>query len=204
MKSKIEIVLLMAMGIAFAAPQASFAEVITGQPAPDFSLTDVEGSPRSLSKYDGKYRVLEWTNPECPFVKKHYSSGNMQRLQETSVGQGVVWLSINSSAPGKQGNFPPERWRQILEERRSAANATLLDPEGKVGKLYGAQTTPHLFIVDPKGILIYQGAIDSIASADPADVPKARNHVQAALEEAMAGKPVSVSSTQSYGCSVKY
>ena len=197
--------LFLMLGLALSSARAAAAdELAFGNPAPEFTLTDVEGNPRSLSDFDGKYRVLEWTNPDCPFVKKHYDTGNMQALQKEYQTRGVVWLTINSSAPGKQGHYPPEQWRRILAEKGSAATATLLDPDGTVGRLYGAKTTPHMFIVNPEGLLIYSGAIDDIASTDPADVSRSTNYVRTALSEAIAGKAVSITSTKSYGCSVKY
>ena len=180
------------------------AEIETGEPAVNFSLNDVHGKAHSLSDYEGKYRVLEWTNHECPFVKKHYSSNNMQSLQKKYAARGVVWLTINSSAPGKQGHFSTGEWKSLLQEKGSRATATLLDPDGTVGRTYSAKTTPHLFIVSPEGFLIYQGAIDDVSSTNPDDIPDARNYVAQALDEAMSGKPVSMESTRAYGCSVKY
>lgn len=180
------------------------AEAIVGQAAPDFSLTDTHGQAHTLSAQRGKFVVLEWTNYECPFVRKHYGSGNMQKLQKQYAGRGVVWFSVNSSVPGKQGNFTSEKWNELIGEMGAAPAAVLLDPDGEAGKLYGAQTTPHMFVVNPDGVLIYQGAIDDIPGTDPSDIPKAKNFVQAALDEAMAGKPVSVPAAKSYGCSVKY
>lgn len=183
---------------------SGFAEIQTGSKAPEFSLQDINGQSRSLSEFSGKYVVLEWINHSCPFVVKHYNSGNMQNLQKTYTDKGVVWLSINSSAAGKQGNMSPEDWKKTQAEKNSAATGTLLDPDGTVGKLYGAQTTPHMYIVNPEGNLIYQGAIDSVESTDAADIPKSQNYVQSALDEAMSGKTVSTPSTKAYGCSVKY
>lgn len=180
------------------------AEVTTGQSAPDFSLTDSNGQTHSLSQYKGKYVVLEWLNHDCPFVVKHYGSGNMQALQKEYTAKDVTWLSINSSAPGKEGNKPPAQTNQLTQDKGAAPTAVLLDENGAVGKTYGAKTTPHMFIIDPAGVLIYQGAIDSKASFDQADIASAKNYVKAALDEAMAGQPVSDASTKSYGCSVKY
>lgn len=180
------------------------AEPAVGEKAPNFKLTDVTGKERSLSDFSGRYVVLEWTNHDCPFVVKHYSTGNMQKLQADYKAKNVVWLTINSSAPGKQGNYSPEKWIEILAEKKSAAMATLLDPDGKVGRLYGAQTTPHMFIIDPAGVLIYQGAIDSIKSTDTDDLEFAENYVRAALDAALSGNAVRESSTKAYGCSVKY
>ncbi len=176
----------------------------TGKPAPDFSLTDIHGTSVSLEKLRGKTVVLEWINHGCPFVKKHYDSGNMQALQKEFTAKGVVWLSVCSSAKGKQGHLSPADWRTIEKEKGGAASSILLDESGKVGTLYGAKTTPHLFIIDPAGRLIYQGAIDNNPSADPADVKGAANFVRSALNESLAGKPVSIAETKPYGCGVKY
>ena len=183
---------------------AAFADVTIGQPAPNFTLTDVSGQARSLSDYKGQFVVLEWLNPDCPFVKKHYESDNMQALQKKSMDKGVVWLTINSSAAGKEGNYPPEQLKKLLEDQDSHPTALFTDSDGTVGKLYGAKTTPHMFVVNPEGNVVYQGAIDSVPSADKEDVAGAQNYVQAALDEAMAGKAVSAPTTKSYGCSVKY
>lgn len=187
-----------------AATVSAFAEAEVGRPAPAFSLADVDGQTHTLAEHAGKHVVLEWTNYECPFVKKHYESGNMQKLQEAYTAKGVVWLSVNSSAPGKQGNFTPEEWKKRSAEWKSKASAILLDPDGQTGKDYGAKTTPHVFVVNPQGTLVYQGAIDDKPGTDPAEIQGARNHVQAALDESMAGNPVTEASTKSYGCSVKY
>lgn len=178
--------------------------VTVGGQAPDFTLKDIYGRSHSLSDYRGKYVVLEWTNYECPFVKKHYNSFNMQELQRKLTAEGVVWLSINSSAPGKQGHFSPAEWQRLSHEKGVVATAILLDSDGRVGRAYGAKTTPHMFVIDPQGSVIYQGAIDSIPSTDTADIPIAKNYVVQALKEARAGEPVSQPSTQPYGCSVKY
>lgn len=180
------------------------AQVESNQPAPEFTLKDTNGNDVSLSQFKGKYVVLEWLNYDCPFVKKHYGSGNMQNLQKTYTDKGVAWLSIASSAPGTEGYYQADDINKMNQERKGAATAILLDPTGQVGKLYGAQTTPHMFVIDPKGVLIYQGAIDDIRTPNPDDVAKAKNYVSAALDEAMAGKPVTTASTKSYGCSVKY
>lgn len=175
-----------------------------GEAAPEFTLNSVEGNKHSLSEFKGKFVVLEWTNYDCPFVKKHYVSDNMQSLQREFAEKGVIWLSVNSSAPGKQGHFTPEEWKKRISDWSVAATAVLLDPDGQVGRAYGAKTTPHIFIVDPDGELIYAGAIDDKPSTDPADIPGAKNYVRAALEQALAGEPVEIPSTPSYGCSVKY
>ena len=185
-------------------PPAKAASASVGQAAPDFTLSDSQGGQRSLSSLKGKFVVLEWVNYDCPFVQKHYGSGNMQKLQKTYTGKGVVWLSVNSSAPGKQGNFPPADINAKLKERSASPSAYLLDPDGTVGKAYGARTTPHMYVISPQGTLLYAGGIDDKPSTDQADVATARNLVAAALDEAMAGKPVTTASSQPYGCAVKY
>ena len=179
-------------------------QAAVGQPAPAFSLPDTEGQPRSLADFTGEWVVLEWSNHECPFVRKHYGSGNMQQLQATHTARGVIWLTIVSSAPGKQGYVTAEQANAIRRERGDHQTAMLLDADGAVGQRYGAKTTPHLFIIDPAGVLVYAGAIDDTPSTDPADVATANNYVTRALEEALSGQPVSVAQTPSYGCSVKY
>ena len=179
-------------------------QVAVGQPAPDFTLSDTMGGTQALSALKGRFVVLEWVNLDCPFVKKHYGTGNMQKLQKQYTEKGVAWLAVSSSAEGKQGNYPPKKWNAMMKDRGAAATAVLLDPDGKVGKLYGAKTTPHLFVINPEGTLIYQGAMDDNPSFEPETVKGAKNYVQAALDSAMAGKPVETPSTQAYGCSVKY
>ncbi|MCC6764596.1 MAG: thioredoxin family protein [Deltaproteobacteria bacterium] len=175
-----------------------------GEPAPAFSATDLDGKTRTLSEFKGRYVVLEWHNRGCPFVKKHYDSGNMQRLQKELTGKGAVWLSIISSAPGKQGYVTAAEEKQYLAAKHAAPTTVLFDPEGIVGRAYGAKTTPHMFVIDDKGVLVYAGAIDDNPSADAADAATAKNYVRAAHEEASAGKPVSTASTAPYGCGVKY
>lgn len=175
-----------------------------GAPAPDFALTDSAGVKHSLSEYKGKYVVLEWTNPGCPFVKKHYDSGNMEKLQAEYTKKGVVWLTIDSSAPGEQGFLAGEDAKKAREQYYKDSTALLLDPEGKVGHEYHATNTPDMYIVSPEGNLIYEGAIDSIPSADKADLTKATNYVQTNLDAVLDGKPVSEPVTKAYGCSVKY
>ncbi|HUR41463.1 MAG TPA: redoxin domain-containing protein [Verrucomicrobiae bacterium] len=183
-------------GAASAAPQLN-------QPAPAFKLAGSDGKQHSLADYKGKYVVLEWTNHECPFVKKHYA-GNMQMLQKDLTRKGAVWLSIVSSAPGKQGAVDAAKATELTLARGAAPTVVLLDPNGEAGRAYEAKTTPHMYIVAPDGKLIYMGGIDSIPSSDAADIPKATQYVQVALTEAMAGKPVTNASTRPYGCSVKY
>lgn len=175
-----------------------------GKAAPAFTLKDAEGVERSLAEFKGKFVVLEWVNFGCPFVKKHYGAGNMQGLQAEYTGKGVTWLAICSSAPGKQGYFAGEELKTQIAERKSAATFYLTDVEGKVGRMYGAKTTPHMYVIDPAGALVYIGGIDDIPSADAEDIPKAKNYVRLALDAVLAGKPVASSSSQPYGCSVKY
>jgi peroxiredoxin len=182
---------------ALAAPQV-------GQPAPNFKLNDASGRIVSLSDYRGKTVVLEWNNPGCPFVKKHYDSGNMQRTQAAAARDGAVWLTINSGAAGKQGHMNGAEARSFVSAQKAQPAAYLLDPKGVVGKGYDAKTTPHIFVIDPRGTLVYAGGIDDKPTADKADIAGARNHVLAALGELKAGKPVSVSTSRPYGCSVKY
>jgi hypothetical protein len=178
--------------------------VDTGAAAPGFTLTDVDGKTRSLSDHKGKWVVLEWVNHGCPFVEKHYGSGNMQALQSNFTSKGVVWLSIGSSAKGKEGFLSPAEWQQVIQEKNAAPTAVLLDGDGKTGRAYGAKTTPHMFVINPEGKLVYQGAIDSVPGTDPAEIAGAKNYVRQALEESLAGQPVSEPKTKPYGCSVKY
>lgn len=196
--------LLIAVLMLSASGSFARAEVKIGEAAPDFSLTDTKGAQVSLSQYKGKYIVLEWFNYDCPFVVKHYGCGNMQNLQKEYMAKDVVWLSINSSAEGKEGHYSAEQTNQMASERNVASTAILSDSNGEVGNLYGAQTTPHMYIINPDGILIYQGAIDDKPSADAADIATSKNYVKAALDEAMNGQAVTDSATKSYGCSVKY
>ena len=183
---------------------AAQAAVQTNEPAPDFTLTDTNGKMYKLSDYKGKFVILEWVNFECPFVKKHYQSGNMQSLQKDMTAQDIVWFSINSSAEGKQGYYQPAEINEIMENSNANPTAYLLDTSGEVGQLYGAKTTPHMFIIDPKGILLYQGAIDDKPTFDLQDIATAKNYVQTALSAAMAGQKIADSITTPYGCSVKY
>jgi peroxiredoxin len=185
-----------------AAPAVAAVQV--GKPAPNFKANDVNGRVVSLSDFRGKTVVLEWNNPECPFVRKHYSSGNMQKTQAAAKKDGVVWLSINSSAPGKQGHVNGAEAKSNIAAQKAQPTAYLLDPKGVLGKGYGAKTTPHMYIINPRGTLVYMGGIDDKPSPNPADINGARNHVLAALGELKAGKPVSVSTSRPYGCSVKY
>jgi alkyl hydroperoxide reductase subunit AhpC len=190
--------------VAISSNQPVQAAVQVGKAAPAFTLRDTNGRTHSLADFRGKYVVLEWLNHGCPFVKKHYNGGNMQRLQREAKAKGVVWLSIVSSAPGTQGNYPGAQHNAMAKQRGAAAKAILLDASGQTGRAYGAKTTPHMFVIDPKGIVRYNGAIDNQPSADAATLKGARNFVMAALNEARAGKRVSVPVTQPYGCGVKY
>lgn len=188
--------------VAINSQAAAKAEV--GQAAPDFTLTDANGKTHSLSDFKGKYVVLEWVNFGCPFVKKHYGSGNMQKLQAAYTKKDVVWLSICSSAPGKQGFYNGEELTNAISDHDVKASAYLIDADGKVGQMYEAKTTPNMYIINPKGQLVYAGAIDDTPSVDPADIPNSTNYIAAALDAAMNGKEIAVKATQPYGCSVKY
>ena len=189
-------------GISEDAP--ALAQLPIGQAAPNFKATDVNGRGVSLSSFSGKTVVLEWSNPECPAVKKHYESGNMQNSQAAAAADGVVWLTINSSAEGKQGYMTPAEAKAFAAGQKSRRTAYLLDPKGAVGRSYGATATPHMYIIDSGGTLVYRGGIDDKPTTDSADIKGARNHVLAALSELKAGKPVSVPTSRPYGCSVKY
>jgi peroxiredoxin len=177
---------------------------LPGQPAPEFALADVGGKPVRLADFKGRYVILEWNNPSCPFVRKHYDSGNMQALQKRFTSEGVVWLTINSTAASHPEYLKPEQQAAWLKQQGGAPTTALLDPDGALGRAYGAKTTPHMFIVDPGGKLQYAGAIDDKRSANPDDVKTARNYVSQAFVELRAGKSVSAAATQPYGCSVKY
>lgn len=180
------------------------AAVAPGQAAPEFSLVDINRKVQKLSDYRGKYVVLEWFNSECPFVQKHYESGNMQALQARYTQKGVVWLGINSTTPRHSNYRDPVRSQAILKEWKSAPTAFVLDPDGKVGKQYGARTTPHMYVIDPNGTLVYVGGIDDKHSISQRDIATAKNLVAAALDESLSGKPVGTPSAMPYGCSVKY
>ena len=196
-------VIALFVAVALAVLAANAAPEV-GKPAPDFKLKDTSGAAHSLSDFKGKYVVLEWVNYGCPFVKKHYDSKNMQTLQKEVTGEGAVWLAVCSSAPGKQGHFAPADAAAKSAEYGSAATAYLIDEEGDVGKLYGAKTTPHMFVVNPEGVVVYMGAIDDKSTLGSSSIPEAKNYVKVALAEAKGGKPVTDSSTKPYGCSVKY
>jgi len=174
-----------------------------GKAAPAFRVADTNGKTHSLDQYRGKWVVLEWLNHECPYVRKHYGGGAMQALQKKYAGK-VVWLSVVSSAPGKQGHFPNERANELTKEKNAAPHAVLIDSTGTVGRAYDARTTPHMFVINPQGNIVYMGGIDDKNSTRTADLQTARPHVDIALQEALAGKPVTVPTSQPYGCSVKY
>ena len=188
--------------LASRAAWASAAKV--GQPAPDFTSSATSGSAVSLAAQKGKVVVLEWTNHDCPYVRKHYETGNMQGLQREATGQGVVWLTVISSAPGTQGHVTPAQADELTASRKASPTAVLLDPTGVAGKLYGATNTPHMYVVDKVGTLVYAGAIDDRPTSRRADVPGANNYVRAALEAVAAGQPVKTPVTRAYGCTVKY
>jgi len=175
-----------------------------GDPAPDFQATDSKGQVHKLSEYRGKFVVLEWHNNGCPYTRKHYESGNMQRLQKEWTGRGVIWFTVISSAPGQQGYVTAPEENEYLARMNAVPTAALLDPQGDVGRLYAAKTTPHMFVINPSGVLVYDGAIDSKATTDVSDIATATNYVSQALLEAMAGKSVTVPASRPYGCSVKY
>jgi peroxiredoxin len=183
---------------------SSSAMLPVGEPAPDFEGVDTAGKTQRLADYRGKILVLEWTNHDCPYVRKHYGAGNMQAQQREAAAQGVVWLSVISSAPGKQGHVTPEQADELTRSRNASPHAVILDPEGRIGRAYGAKTTPHMYVIDEAGKLVYMGGIDSITTANPDDIPQATQYVRMALQELAAGKPVSTQVTRPYGCSVKY
>ncbi len=178
--------------------------VKVGEPAPDFQATDSNGQMHKLSSEHGKFVVLEWHNNGCPYTRKHYESGNMQRLQKDWTSKGVVWFTVISSAPGQQGYVTGQQENEYLKQMNASPTAALLDPQGEVGRLYSAKTTPHMFIINPAGVLIYDGAIDDKATTEQADIAGAKNYVSQALEETAAGKPVGMPTSRPYGCSVKY
>lgn len=180
------------------------AAATVGQAAPDFTLRDTGGKPVRLSELRGRHVVLEWTNPGCPFVRKHYRSGNLPTLQKEAVAKNVVWLAINSTSPDHGDYLSPPQLARWMDEQRAAASAALMDEDGRVGHAFGARTTPHMYLIDPQGRLIYAGGIDSIPSARVDNIARATNHVRQALDEALNGRPVSRPTTPPYGCSIKY
>ena len=187
-----------------ALPPTAHAAATVGQPAPAFSAKDTAGRTVNLADFKGRHVVLEWVNPGCPYVRKHYDSKNMQATQQGAVAKGVVWLSVNSTEAGHGDYLPPARLAAWMQGQGAAATATLMDESGQVGRAYGARTTPHMYVINPQGTLVYAGAIDSKPSANPADVATATNHVNVALAESLAGKAVATPATRAYGCSVKY
>ena len=193
---------ILVAGLSLASVSAAKVEV--GAPAPDFTLTDIDGNTHSLSDFRGKTVVLEWVNQECPFVVKHYDSGNMPKVQAQALADGVVWLAINSGHPGAQGDFAPDQVKAWQKRTGSTFTAYFRDQDGTVGRLYGAKTTPQMYVIAADGTLVYNGAIDSIRSANKADIAKAENYVTSALAALASGEAVATPATQPYGCSVKY
>jgi peroxiredoxin len=193
-----------AVALAIGGSSAAFAAATVGQPAPTFTATDVNGKTVSLADFKGKHVVLEWTNPGCPFVVKHYGAGNMQATQKDATAQGVVWLTINSTSADAGDYKAPAAMGSWMASQKAAATTTLMDADGKVGRAYGARTTPHMYVIGPTGTLVYAGGIDNKPSSNPADIPGATNYVKQAVAEVLAGKPVSTPTSRPYGCSVKY
>lgn len=195
---------LLITALLFCLPLAAQAAPRTGAPAPDFTGTAETGESVALSSYKGNVVVLEWHNPDCPFVRKHYGSGNMQKLQTEAHDDGITWLTINSNAPGREGNLTPAQAAEYIKTHGMRVTHYITDPEGTIGHLYGATSTPTMVVIDKDGTLVYRGAIDDKPTANQSDIPDASNYVRAALESLKAGTPVAVGSTQSYGCSIKY
>lgn len=195
--------LIFALALTFTSTLA-FADAKVGAPAPDFNVTDANGKTHKLSDYKGKYVVLEWYNKDCPYVRKHYDSKNMQNIQSEMTGKGIVWLSVISSAKGKQGHMPAADVVKNGTKEASKATAILVDENGKMGKAYGAKTTPHMYLIDPQGVLRYNGAIDSNDSADPATIASAENYIIRAVASAKKGEKIAKETSKPYGCSVKY
>ena len=194
---------LAALGSAALLPRPAQAAAAVGQPAPDFRLADTAGQAVSLSQFKGKLVVLEWNNPGCPFVRKHYN-GNMQALQKDFTQKGVVWLAVNSTETQSGDYLEPEQLARWMHDKGASPTATLMDPDGKAGAAFGARVTPHMYIVNAQGLLVYAGGIDSIPSARESDIQKATNYVRQGLTELLAGRPISVATSQAYGCSIKY
>ncbi|WP_208604421.1 thioredoxin family protein [Variovorax atrisoli] len=193
-----------ALGATFLMGNNAAAAPTVGQQAPDFVAVDTTGAKHKLSDFAGKFVVLEWTNPGCPFVRKHYGSGNMPATQKAATDKGVVWLAINSTERAATDYLKPEALDAWMKSQKAAPTAVLMDEDGVIGQVYGARTTPHIFIIDPKGVLVYAGGIDSIASARADDIKTATNYVNQALGEAFGGRPISAAITRPYGCSIKY
>jgi len=199
--SKILLIIFLTVFVAYGSSNQT-AEL--DKKAPDFELVDSKGKTHRLSDYSGKYVVLEWINFDCPFVVKHYKSGNMQKLQKEYTDKGVIWLSICSSNKGKQGYFENDEINKRITDNKAKMSAYLIDTDGKVGKMYGAKVTPHMYIINKEGILVYQGAIDNIKSTDVNDIPKATNYVKEVLDALFSNNPIPTKTTTPYGCSVKY
>lgn len=193
---------MLLMVMPFVAVNAAAPEI--GQPAPEIEATDIEGKTFKLSDHKGKTIVLEWSNHDCPFVRKHYDSGNMQQVQKTARTQGVEWVTIVSSAEGRQGHVSAQEAAAIVKDKGASISTKILDPSGLIGKAYDAKTTPHMFIVNPEGILVYAGAIDDNSSPNPATIKGAQNYILAALDDLKSGNEIRTAQTQPYGCSVKY
>lgn len=203
MKTKQLTLAALCAGLALATGGA-WAAATVGQPAPAFTATDTQGKTVSLADFKGKTVVLEWVNPGCPFVQKHYNSGNMPATQQDATAQGAVWLSVNSTSKDASDYRAPADLQAWLAQHKAAASATLMDADGKLGRAYGARTTPHMYVIDPQGTLVYAGAIDSKPTANAADIQTATNYVEQAVGETLAGKPVTTATTRAYGCSIKY
>jgi len=201
---KTRFILTAVLATAAAVSGAMAAAPQPGDSAPNFSLNDLSGKKVSLADYKGKYVVLEWNNPGCPFVQAQYNTGAMPKVQQAETAKGVVWLTINSGATGKQGNEPSGDIHKFLADHHAAPTAYLQDSDGTVGRLYGARTTPDMYVISPAGKLIYDGAIDDANPPAPDNIPGKTNFVKTALDQAMAGKPVSVQTSRPYGCSIKY
>jgi hypothetical protein len=193
-----------AFAVASLTPLGAAAQAVIGQPAPAFSAVDANGKAVSLADFKGKHVVLEWVNPGCPYVQKHYNSGNMPATQKAAIDKGVTWLAVSSTAKDAGDYRPPKDLVGWIQGKGGAPSATLMDDSGKIGRAYGARTTPHMYLIDPQGKLLYAGAIDSKATSNPADIATATNYVNQAVGEALAGKPVSQPTTRAYGCSIKY
>lgn len=204
MNAKNPVILSLAFVLFLFGAKLLAAEAVVAEKAPDFTLTDANGVSHTLSDYQGRYVVLEWVNYDCPFVRKHYKSGNMQDLQKEYTQRKVIWLSICSSAEGKQGQFANEEIKNRMDEYDASPTHYLNDLDGSVGRLYQAKTTPHMFIINPEGILVYQGAIDNHPFFWEKGLFDATNYIREALDYAMNGQSVTVTNTKSYGCSVKY
>ncbi len=193
-----------ALAVGSLTPLGAAAQAVIGQPAPAFSAVDANGKAVSLADFKGKHVVLEWVNPGCPYVQKHYNSGNMPATQKAAIDKGVTWLAVSSTAKDAGDYRPPKDLVGWIQGKGGAPSATLMDDSGKIGRAYGARTTPHMYLIDPQGKLLYAGAIDSKATSNPADIATATNYVNQAVGEALAGKPVSQPTTRAYGCSIKY